>query len=299
MDYENENGRYDDDQRYERDRSASPRPAKREEEYSTKRDDGYRGGRDRSASPNGRMDSRGPPPDNRNPEDREAAARNPGSNLFVTGIHPRLSENEVSRLFEKYGDVEGCSIMKDPHTQESRGFGFVKMVTAEQADAAKEGLQGENIEGRTLSIEKARRARPRTPTPGKYFGPPKRDDDFRGPPRGGRFPERFEDRRGGGYGGGRYDDSYRGSRYDDRERRSYGRRDDYGSRGIDRYASSGRDDRYSSRGDDRRGGNEYYGRDAGRSSNTAAYGEPAPSRDNRDPYGGGRTLDDRAERSAK
>lgn len=120
------------------------------------------------------------------------------------------------------------------------------------------------------------------------------DDEFRGPPRGGRF-ERFDDRRGGGYGGGRYDDNYRGSRYDDRERRSYGRRDDYGSRGIDRYASSGRDDRYSSRGDDRRGGNEYYGRDAGRSSNTAAYGEPAPSRDNRDPYGGGRTLDDRSD----
>lgn len=82
----------------------------------------------------------------------------------------------MSRLFEKYGNVEGCSIMKDPHTQESRGFGFVKMVTAEEADAAKDGLQGENIEGRTLSIEKARRARPRTPTPGKYFGPPKRGE---------------------------------------------------------------------------------------------------------------------------
>ena len=68
--------------------------------------------------------------------------------------------------------------MKDPHTQESRGFGFVKMVTADQADAAKEGLQGENIEGRTLSIEKARRARPRTPTPGKYFGPPKRGKSY-------------------------------------------------------------------------------------------------------------------------
>jgi len=115
----------------------------------------------------------GPPPD-RGQDEREANARNPGSNLFVTGIHPRLSESEVSRLFEKYGNVEGCSIMKDPHTQESRGFGFVKMVTAEEADAAKDGLQGENIEGRTLSIEKARRARPRTPTPGKYFGPPKR-----------------------------------------------------------------------------------------------------------------------------
>jgi hypothetical protein len=48
------------------------------------------------------------------------------------------------------------------------------MVTADQADAAKEGLQGEVHQGRTLSIEKARRARPRTPTPGKYYGPPKR-----------------------------------------------------------------------------------------------------------------------------
>jgi hypothetical protein len=110
---------------------------------------------------------RGPPP-------QDDGAVNPGSNLFVTGIHPRLSEAEVTRLFEKYGEVEKCQIMVDPHTKESRGFGFVKMVTAEQADAAKEGLQGEVIEGRTLSIEKARRARPRTPTPGKYFGPPKR-----------------------------------------------------------------------------------------------------------------------------
>ena len=82
-------------------------------------------------------------------------------------------------MFEKYGDVEKCQIMRDPHTKESRGFGFVKMVTSEQAEAAREGLQGENVDGRTLSIEKARRARPRTPTPGKYFGPPKRGECWR------------------------------------------------------------------------------------------------------------------------
>ncbi|KAI4122955.1 MAG: hypothetical protein LQ338_005533 [Usnochroma carphineum] len=297
MDYETENGRYDDEPRYERDRSASPRPMKRDDDYG-KRDDSYRGGRDRSASPNGRVDSRGPAPER---GDHRDAAANPGSNLFVTGIHPRLNEADVTRLFEKYGDVEGCSIMKDPHTQESRGFGFVKMVTAEQADAAKEGLQGENIEGRTLSIEKARRSRPRTPTPGKYFGPPKRDD-FRGPPPPrGRYGgyDRYDDRRrggySGGYGGGRYDDSsYRSTRYEDR---GYGRRDDYGSRGIDRYASS-RDDRYSSRGDDRR---DYYsrdggrdgGRDSGRDSGRGYGGDAPPSRD---PYGGGRGNDDRDDR---
>lgn len=122
----------------------------------------------------------GPPKNDRGPPQDDGAV-NPGSNLFVTGIHPRLNEAEVTRLFEKYGDVEKCQIMLDPHTKESRGFGFVKMVTAEQADAAKEGLQGEVIEGRTLSIEKARRSRPRTPTPGKYFGPPKRGKRSRFP----------------------------------------------------------------------------------------------------------------------
>ncbi|KAB8229367.1 RNA recognition motif domain-containing protein [Aspergillus alliaceus] len=158
--YDHENGRYDDEPRFSRDRSASPR-------------DEPRADRARSRSPNGRADDRAPI-EPRKPLDDEEGAVNTGSNLFVTGIHPRLTESDISRLFEKYGDVENCSIMVDPHTKESRGFGFVKMVTAEQADAAKEGLQGEVIEGRTLSIEKARRSRPRTPTPGKYFGPPKR-----------------------------------------------------------------------------------------------------------------------------
>ncbi|PYH70090.1 RNA recognition motif domain-containing protein [Aspergillus vadensis CBS 113365] len=158
--YDNENGRYDDEPRFARDRSASPR-------------DEPRADRTRSRSPNGRVDDRAPIDPRKNLDDEEGAI-NTGSNLFVTGIHPRLTESDISRLFEKYGDVENCSIMVDPHTKESRGFGFVKMVTAEQADAAKEGLQGEVIEGRTLSIEKARRSRPRTPTPGKYFGPPKR-----------------------------------------------------------------------------------------------------------------------------
>jgi transformer-2 protein len=106
--------------------------------------------------------------------DHKEEGHNPGTNLFVTGINPRLSEADVTALFEKFGEVEDCKIMRDPHSGDSRGFGFVKMVTSDQADAAKDGLQGQVHEGRTLSIEKARRNRPRTPTPGKYYGPPKR-----------------------------------------------------------------------------------------------------------------------------
>ncbi|KXL46374.1 MAG: hypothetical protein FE78DRAFT_30943 [Acidomyces sp. 'richmondensis'] len=280
---------YDDERDYPppRDRSRSPGPDR----------DGDARVRDEPA--NGR-DDRGPPADNSASED----ALNSGSNLFVTGIHPRLSEAEVTSLFEKYGQVEKCNIMRDPHTRESRGFGFVKMVTAEEADAAKEALQGEVYEGRTLSIEKARRSRPRTPTPGKYFGPPKRGPTFRPydpycstypatsatgsvmtmltshaddrPPRGGYRDRYYDDR---GYG--RRDDYRRGGyrdRYDDR---GYSRRDDYQPR--DRY----RDDRHG----DRRGGGGYgggydrpsrgppgdaaggYGRDSG-----AAGGEAPPAR---------------------
>lgn len=274
MDYEAANGdRYEDEgPRYERDnRSASPRPL-REENDEIRR---------RSASPNGNPDHRGPKDSSGSKHEDDDGAVNPGSNLFVTGIHPRLTEAEIAKMFEKYGDVEKCQIMRDPHSKESRGFGFVKMVTSDQAEAAKEGLQGEEIDGRTLSIEKARRARPRTPTPGKYFGPPKRD------PR-----PRYDDRRrggGGGGGGGSYgrDDPYRYRGYD----RNYERGSDRG--GERRYEDRGYDRNYR---DDRRyedrgyGGRDYdrgYDRGQERRERDEGYSgrERYAGRDDRERYG--------------
>lgn len=261
MEYETEQRPYDDEPRGYDDRARSRSPG-------VGNGDSHR---NRSASPSNRdrVGSRDPYV-SAAPEE-EPEARNTGSNLFVTGIHPKLSESEVAALFEKYGDVEKCNIMRDPHSKESRGFGFVNMSTGEGADAAKDGLQGQFHEGRTLSIEKARRSKPRTPTPGKYFGPPKLD--YRGPPPPrGRFGDRYDDRRGGGYGG-RRDDSYRSSRYGGSsggryEDRGYSRR--YEDRPpIDRYASN---ERYGgSRGG---GGRDYYDR------------EPRDSRESRDSRGG-------------
>lgn len=189
--------------------------------------------------------SAGPPPD-------EGDVTNPGTNLFVTGIHPRLSEDDVSRLFEKYGNVEECNIMRDPHTQESRGFGFIRMTVVTEANAARESLQGEVFEGRTLSIELARRGKPRGPTPGKYYGPPKRGT-FSGPVMGSCSYITDDGPRRGGYGGR---DDRRGGGYRD-DYRGPGRGGDYGygrpihSRGGER-GYGGRDD-YDRR-DDRRGG---------------------------------------------
>ncbi|KAL0933011.1 transformer-sr ribonucleoprotein [Colletotrichum truncatum] len=278
MDYEAANGdRYDDEApRYERDnRSASPRPL---------RDDGD-SGRRRSASPSGNGD-RGNKDETGSKGGDDDGAVNPGSNLFVTGIHPRLTESEVTRLFEKYGEVEKCQIMRDPHTKESRGFGFVKMVTSEQADAAKEGLQGEQIEGRTLSIEKARRARPRTPTPGKYFGPPKREGRGGG---GGRFNDRYDDRRRGGYGGG-YGGGGGGSG-------GYGRDDPYRYRGYDR---RGYDDRggYERGYREDRGYDRSYREDRGGYERRDRGGDEAYAGGRVDRYGGG-GREERGDRYAR
>lgn len=85
--------------------------------------------------------------------------------------------------------------MYDPHTRESRGFGFVTMETGEEADAAITALNATEIMGKIVTVEKvtsarsvfcfgclsflacqARRGRARTPTPGRYYGPPKRFD---------------------------------------------------------------------------------------------------------------------------
>ncbi|EPY51974.1 RNA-binding protein [Schizosaccharomyces cryophilus OY26] len=96
---------------------------------------------------------------------------NPGTNLFVTGIAPRIQEEDLHEMFSKYGTIIRANILKDPATKESRGFGFVSLSTLEEADAAIQGLNSQEFFGRVLSVQKAKRSRPRSPTPGKYMGP--------------------------------------------------------------------------------------------------------------------------------
>ncbi|KAK9238146.1 hypothetical protein V1525DRAFT_125667 [Lipomyces kononenkoae] len=130
--------------------------------------------------------------------------------LFVSGLDVQVTDAQFHTLFSQYGVVESCSIMRDPHTQESRGFGFVAFSDVEVATAAKNALQGTVIESKALQIEFARRNRPRTPTPGKYFGPTQQGRRDAYSYRGGRGGGYFDDRR-----------SAARPRYDDRGSRPY------------------------------------------------------------------------------
>ncbi|KIJ66598.1 hypothetical protein HYDPIDRAFT_26934 [Hydnomerulius pinastri MD-312] len=203
--------------------------------------------RDRGGEPPRRSSrSRSPGRDDRG---RESGGLNPGNNLHVSGLSHKVDTRDLEQAFVKIGRVKKASVMYDPHTRESRGFGFVTMETGEEADAAITALNATEFMGKIMNVEKARRGRARTPTPGRYYGPPKRHDNERPydpRPYDSRYSRDYDERRPRG----RYDDP-RGGRDYDRGYRDYDRGNDRGNeRGGDR--GYGRDYDRGGRYDDRR-----------------------------------------------
>ncbi|KAJ3841452.1 hypothetical protein EV361DRAFT_756576, partial [Lentinula raphanica] len=101
---------------------------------------------------------------------------NPGNNLHVSGLSHKVDSRDLESAFAKVGRVSKASVVYDPHTRESRLFGFVTMETVEEADAAVTALNATELLGKVITVVRARRGRARTPTPGKYHGPSKRRD---------------------------------------------------------------------------------------------------------------------------
>ncbi|KAG8737317.1 hypothetical protein FRC10_008357 [Ceratobasidium sp. 414] len=85
---------------------------------------------------------------------------NPGTNLHISGLHPRVTDRMLEDMFSKYGKIEKAQVVYDPHTRDSRGFGFVMMSTLEEAEAAISGLNGYVLEGMALRVDKVSLARP-------------------------------------------------------------------------------------------------------------------------------------------
>ncbi|KAI5082910.1 hypothetical protein GOP47_0002653 [Adiantum capillus-veneris] len=100
----------------------------------------------------------------------EEDAHNPGNNLYITGLSSRVSEKDLDDHFSSEGKVMECHLVVDPRTKESRGFGFVTMDSMDSAERCIRHLNKSVLEGRVITVEKAKRKRARTPTPGKYLG---------------------------------------------------------------------------------------------------------------------------------
>jgi RNA recognition motif-containing protein len=72
--------------------------------------------------------------------------------LFVGNLAFTTSESTLSELFASYGEISSCSIPKDRETGRPRGFAFVEMSSQEQAEAAIKGLNGQQVDGRQISV---------------------------------------------------------------------------------------------------------------------------------------------------
>jgi RNA recognition motif-containing protein len=77
-------------------------------------------------------------------------------NIYVGNLSREVTEDELRKEFEAYGQVTSVNIIKDRYSGESRGFGFVEMATKSEAQAAINELNGKSLGERTLSVSEAR-----------------------------------------------------------------------------------------------------------------------------------------------
>ena len=79
-----------------------------------------------------------------------------GSKVYVGGLPYSTDDAKLGELFAPHGNVESAKVITDRFTGQSRGFGFVEMVTAEEAKAAIAALNGTQLDGRTLTVNEAK-----------------------------------------------------------------------------------------------------------------------------------------------
>lgn len=79
--------------------------------------------------------------------------------LYVGNLSFRVTSEELRDLFSQYGNVTSASVISDRDTGRSRGFGFVEM--ADGGEAAVEALNGQDLQGRALTVNEAKPREPR------------------------------------------------------------------------------------------------------------------------------------------
>ena len=76
--------------------------------------------------------------------------------IYIGNLTYDTTEEDLNKVFESYGKLESCTLIKDNFSGRSKGFGFVEMASEEEANAAVEGLHGTELNGRTVTVNEAR-----------------------------------------------------------------------------------------------------------------------------------------------
>jgi len=90
--------------------------------------------------------------------------------LFVGNLSFNTSNADLEGLFGQVGTVSSVNIIMDKFTGRSRGFGFVEMNNAQEAQAAIERFNGHELQGRALTVNEAKPQESRSGGGGRSFG---------------------------------------------------------------------------------------------------------------------------------
>ncbi len=131
-----------------------------------------------------------------------------GSKLYVGNLSYNVTSSDLEAMFSPHGTVQSAEVIADRDTGRSKGFGFVQMGSDGEAQAAIAAMNGQQNDGRTLTVNEAkpREDRPRSGGGGGYGGGGKSGGGYGGGKGGGgRDRGGFGGGGGGGGGGGRRD----------------------------------------------------------------------------------------------
>jgi RNA recognition motif-containing protein len=90
------------------------------------------------------------------PSQPNDASGNSHINLFVGNLARNVRKNDLQATFSKFGTVKSVKIIRDRHSGNPKGFGFVEMVDATSANKAIKNLNGYELNGRELNVNEAR-----------------------------------------------------------------------------------------------------------------------------------------------
>ena len=77
-------------------------------------------------------------------------------NIYVGNLAFTVTEEDLRKTFEAFGQVASANIIKDQYSNQSKGFGFVEMPESSEAQAAISALNGKELNGRTLTVNQAK-----------------------------------------------------------------------------------------------------------------------------------------------
>jgi hypothetical protein len=121
-----------------------------------------------------------------------------GNKLYVGNLPYSFRDEDLQQAFAAHGSVSSAKVMMERDTGRSKGFGFVEMGSDAEAQAAINGMNGQQFGGRGLVVNEARPMEPRPPrTGGGGFGGGAGGGGYGGGAGGGGGRSG-----GGGYGGG-------------------------------------------------------------------------------------------------